>query len=152
MLHSAGVVPTKDHEQLAHKLMSECIANERDLQLELRDDPALLASIGMKPGQQSCLTRHLNRPPAVDGETVFPPADDPEAAALDSLKRFFEDAGVVPASTYHGIALKLIEQGVKDSISLRDSLACSSPAFDLNSVVVRSVQAAKILEHLGIPQ
>ena len=147
MLHSAGV----DHEQLAHKLISECIADEGDLRLALHDNPALLASIGMKPGQQSCFTRYLNRPPAVAGETVSPPAD-PEAAALDSLKGFFEAAGVVPASTYHAIALRLIEQGVADDISLRVSLACNPPAFDLKSVVVRPVQASKIAKHLGIPQ
>jgi hypothetical protein len=151
VLRSAGVVPTKDYEDLAHKLVSECIANEGDLQLALCDDPALLGSIGMKPGQQSCLTRYLNRPPAVTGETVSPPAD-PEAAALDSLKRFCEAAGVFPPSTYHAIALKLIEQGVADDISLRTSLACSPPAFDLKSVVVRPVQAAKIAKHLGISQ
>ena len=99
MLHSAGVVPTKDYAQLSHKLITDhCIANERDLQMALRDDPELLASIGMKPGQQSCLTRHLNRLPAVAAEPVTLPAD-PEAAALDALERFFEAAGVVPAST-----------------------------------------------------
>jgi hypothetical protein len=146
-LHSAGVVPTKDHEKLAHKLILECISDENDLQVGLRDAPELLASIGMKPGQQSRLTRYLNRPPAVTGETTAPPAD-PEAAALDSLKRFFEAACIVPASTYDTIALKLIEQGVADGISLRASLACNPPAFDLNTVVVRTIQASKIVEHL----
>ena len=88
----------------------------------------------------------MNRPPAVVGETVSPPADA-DAAALDSLKRVFEAAGVVPASTYHTMAPKLIEQGVAGGIGLHASLACSPPAFDLKSV--KPVQASKISEHLG---
>ncbi len=46
MLHSAGV----DHEQLAHKLLSEYVASVRDIRLALRDGPELLGSIGIKPG------------------------------------------------------------------------------------------------------
>ncbi len=146
MLYSSGVVPAKDHKYLAYQLYDQGIAGERDLQLALRDNPELLASIGMKSGQQSCLTRHLNRPPAVAGEIVTPPAH-PEAAALDTLKRFLVAAGVFPRDAHDTIAWRLIEQGVANEISLRESLAHSPPDFDLKSVM-SPAQAYTIIRHL----
>ena len=101
----------------------------------------------MKAGQKSCLIRYLNSPPAAAGRAAAAPSD-PEAAALDHLKSFFAAAGVVPADHYDAIAQRLIAHGVADGVSLRDSLASSPPAFDLNSVVVKPAQTLKITKHL----
>jgi hypothetical protein len=92
--------------------------------------PGLLLSIGMKAGQQSCLIRYLNSPPAAAGRAAAAPSD-PEAAALDHLKSFFAAAGVVLAHHYEAIAQRLIAHGVADGISLRDSIASSPPCFRL---------------------
>ena len=106
----------------------------------IESNPEVLAAIGMTVAQQSCLFRCLNRP-------QFPQApDDAEAAALAALVSLCATAGVVPSTDYEEIARRLMEQGVADGISLRDSLACSPPALDLKSVVVKRGQAYTIMD------
>jgi hypothetical protein len=108
----------------------------------VESDPEVLAAIGMTAAQQSCLFRCLNRP-------QFPQApDDAEAAALAALVSLCATAGVVPSTDYEEIARRLMKQGVADGISLRDSLACSPPAFDLQLMVVKPLQANKIRKHV----
>ena len=54
-----------------------------------------------------------------------------------------------PDADYETIAQRFIEQGVADEISLRDSLvACSAPAFDLKSAVLKPAQAYTMMEYL----
>jgi hypothetical protein len=147
MFYCAGVVPTRDYQELARKLIAECFPSESVIRRGLRDDPALLCCIGMKVGQHSCLTRYLTQPPAAAGAAA--PAH-PEAAALSNLKSLFAAAGVIPDkeldAEYETMAQRLMEQGVADGISLRDSLACSPPAFDLKSIVVKRGQAYTIMD------
>jgi hypothetical protein len=146
MLYSAGIVPTKDHQELAEKLISEGIADPRDLQSCLSDDPRLLDSIRMKVAQQSCLNRYLSSLPAASSGAAPAPAD-PEAAALANIKSFLAAAGVVPVSHYDNIALQLIEEGVADEVSLHDSLRCVPPAFDLKSLGIKSAQVSTIIRY-----
>jgi len=147
MFYCAGVVPTRDYQELARKLIAECFPSESVIRRGLRDDPALLCCIGMKVGQLSCLTRYVSKAPAAAG--AAPPAH-PEAAALSNLKSLFAAAGVIPDkdldAEYDTMAQRLMEQGVADGISLRDSLACSPPAFDLKSIVVKRGQAYTIMD------
>lgn len=150
MLYCAGVVPTRDYQELARKLIAECFPSESVIRRGLQDDPALLCCIGMKVGQRSCLTRYLSKPPAAGGAAaVFA---DPEAAALSNLKSLFAAAGVIPDKEsddeYETMARRLVEQGVADGSSLRDSLACSPPAFDLKSIVVKRGQAYTIMDFI----
>jgi hypothetical protein len=147
MFYSAGIVPMKDYRELAQKLIGEGIADERDLQITLGDDPGLLVSLRMKFAQQSCLTRYLNQPPAAS-DGAAPALAHPEVVALANIKSLLASASVVPAEHYEHIALQLIEQGIADDISLRDSLRCSPPAFDLKSAVVKQAQTHKIMKHL----
>ena len=128
-------------------MIGEGIADESDLQRSLLGDPGLFASLCMKVAQQSCLTRYLNKLPAASDGAAPPPAHA-EAAAVAHVKLLLEAAGVVPAQHYEHTALQLIEQRVADEISLRDSLACSAPAFDLKSAVVKLAQTHKIMKHL----
>jgi hypothetical protein len=147
MFYCAGVVPTRDYQELARKLIAECFPSESVIRRGLRDDPALLCCIGMKVGQLSCLTRYVSKAPAAAG--TAPPAH-PEAAALSNLKSLFAAAGVIPDkdldAEYDTMAQRLMEQGVADGISLRDSLVCSPPAFDLKSIVVKRGQAYTIMD------
>jgi hypothetical protein len=144
MLYSAGVVPAREHGQLAEKLVEKNIPNERVLKLVLSHDRELLSSICMKAGQQSCLTRYLNRAP-----TAAAPLVHPEAAAVAHLKRLCAAAQVLPDSdeVHEAIARRLIEQGVADETSLRDSLGRSPPAFNLSSIIDQ-IQAWTITVHL----
>ncbi len=137
----------KDYRELAQKLISEGIADESDLQITLGVDPGLLVSLRMKVAQQSCLTRYLSKPPAAFDGAAPDPAD-PEVVALANIKSLLASAGVVPAEHYEHIALQLIEQGIANDISLRDSLRCSPPAFDLKSAVVKQAQTHKIMKYL----
>jgi hypothetical protein len=149
MFYCAGVVPTRDYQDLARKLIVECFPSESVIRRGLRDDPALLCSIGMKVGQHSCLTRYFSKPPAAAG--AAPPAH-PEAAALSNLTSLFAAAGVIHDKDlddeYETMARRLMEQGVADGISLRDSLACSPPALDLKSIVVKRGQAYTIMDFI----
>ena len=76
---------------------------------------------------------------------------DPEAAALANLKSLCASAGVMPQTDHETIARRLIEHGVADEISLRDSLGCSPPAFDLFSVVDEG-QAFTIMDYLELEE
>lgn len=71
-----------------------------------------------------------------------------EAVALSNLKSLCAAAGVMPQTDHQAIARRLIEHGVADEISLRDSLGCSPPAFDLKTVVVKRFQAFTIMDYL----
>jgi hypothetical protein len=146
MFYSAGVVPTRQHVEFAQKLVERRFPSESVVKRGLRHDHQLLSSIGMQAGQQSCLNRYLNRSPAAAGGAA---AADPEAAALANLKSLCAAAGVLPDLDveYEAIALRLIQLGVADEISLRDSLGCSPPAFDLCSVVDQG-QACTIMVYL----
>jgi len=57
-----------------------------------------------------------------------------------------------PGSASEGLqptfALQIIEQGVVDEYSLRDSLRSTPPAFDMEAVVTKLGQRIKITEHL----
>ena len=70
-----------------------------------------------------------------------------EAVALSNLMSLCAAAGVAQID-HQAIARRLIEHGVADEISLRDSLGCSPPAFDLKTVVVKRFQAITIMEYL----
>jgi hypothetical protein len=148
MFCSAGVVPRIDYEELAQKLIGESVPKESVLRRCRREDPEffweLLSSIGMKPGQKSCLARYLDRNHAGAAQA----AADPEAAALSNLKSLCASAEVMPPNDHETIARRLIDLGVADEISLRDSLGCSPPAFDLKTIVVKRAQAHAIMEHL----
>jgi hypothetical protein len=150
MLYCAGVVPTNDYHELACKLIAECFPSESVIRRGLQDDPALLSCIGMKVGQRSCLTRYLSKPAAASGAAAA--FADPEAAALSNLKSLFAAAGVIPDKEsddeYETMARRLMEQGVADGISLRDSLTCSPPALDLKSIVVKRGQAYTIMDFI----
>ena len=152
MFYSAGVVPTRQHVEFAQKLVERRFPSESVVKRGLRHDHQLFSSIGMQAGQQSssCLSRYLNRLPAAAGGAA---AADPEAAALANLKSLCAAAGVLPDLDveYEAIALRLIELGVADEISLRDSLGCSPPAFDLCSVVDQG-QAYTIMDYLDRDQ
>ena len=154
MLCSAGVVPMSDYQELAQKLIDNSFPSESVGRRALRVDPEsfweLLASIGMKKGQQSCLARYLDRPPAAaadSGGVAAAASADPEAAALCNLKSLCAAAGVAPTD-HEAIARRLIQLGVADEISLRDSLCCSPPAFDLKTAVVQRFQAITIMDYL----
>ncbi len=146
MFRSAGVVPTREHAELSQKLVERHFPDENVVKRCLRHNRELLSSIGMKEGQQSCLTRYFNRPPTAAGGAA---AADPEAAALANLTSLCATAGVFTDSDdeYDAIARRLIDLGVADEISLRDSLGCSPPAFDLCSVVDEG-QAYTIMDYL----
>ena len=77
---------------------------------------------------------------------------DPEACARAKLKSFLAAAGVMsqtPDTDHETIAQRLIEQGVADEVSLRDSVVrCSAPAFDLKSAVLKPAQAYTMMEYL----
>ena len=64
----------------------------------------------MKAGQQSCLIRYLNSPPAAAGR-VATASSYLEAAALEHLLLFFAAAGVDPAYHYDAVVLRLIAHG-----------------------------------------
>ena len=149
MFYSAGVVPIRELAEFSQKLVERRFPNENVVKRGLRHNRELLSSIGMKAGQQSCLTRYLNRPAAAAGGAA---AADPEAAALANLKSLCASAGVMTSISdsdveYDSIARRLIDLGVADEISLRDSLGCSPPAFDLCSVVDEG-QAYTIMDYL----
>jgi len=99
----------------------------------------------MTAGQLSCLIRFFNWPPSrYDSEH-----EDAESLAFTALTSLFATAGVVPAADYDDIALRLIEQGVASDLSLRDSLLCSSQFFDLPSLMVKPMQAGRIIKFLS---
>jgi hypothetical protein len=102
----------------------------------------------------------LNRPPAAaaaaaaaagGGGGTAAACADPEAAALANLKSLCAAAGVLPQTDHEAIARRLIEHGVADEISLRDSLGCNPPAFDLFSVVDEG-QAFTIMDYLELEE
>lgn len=99
MLCSAGVVPTSDHKELAHKLLGESVPNESVLRRCLRKDTDFfwetLSSIGMKPGQRSCLARYLEQTHTGAAQAVA----DPEAVALSNIKSLCASAPTTD-STY----------------------------------------------------
>jgi hypothetical protein len=64
----------------------------------------------MKSGQQSCLIRYLNSPPASAGR-VAAASSYLEAAALEHLLLFFAAAGLDPAHHYDTVVLRLIANG-----------------------------------------
>ncbi len=140
---SSGIVPMRDYSGLILKLIDESVADEKCLKKSLHYDPELLSKIGMKAGQRSCLLRYLSGGVAAERE-------DADAAAAVVLKSFFEAAGVVPAKDYDKLALQLIDQGVADQCSLRDSLRSTPPAFDLEAVVTKQGQRIKITERLDL--
>ncbi len=141
----AGIVPLNDHKCLALALVEEGISDEVVLRIVLDGDKTLLPCIGMKKGQQSCLLRYLNRASAAC-DVSSASNIDPETAAIINLKSFFAAAGVVPIAHYESIAQRLIEQGVADEISMRDSIRASS--LDLRKAVVKMGQAVTILRAL----
>ncbi len=141
----AGIVPLNDHQGLALALVEEGIPDEMVLRIVLDGDTTLLPCIGMKEGQRSCLLRYLNRTSSACDVSSASHVD-PETAAVTNLKYFFAAAGVVPIAHYESIAQRLIEQGVADEISMRDSIRAS--AFDLRNVVVKMGQAVTILRAL----
>ena len=57
----------------------------------------------------------------------------------------------MPQTDHEAIARGLIEHGVADEISLRDSLGCSPPAFDLFSVAEQG-QAFTIMDYLDLEE
>lgn len=145
LFYCAGIVPLNDHQGLALALVQEGISDGMVLRMVLDADTALLSRIGMKTGQQSCLLRYLNRTSsACDMSSAS--HDDPETAAVTNLKSFFAAAGVVPIAHYEQIAQRLIDQGVADEVSMRDSIRSST--LDLKDVVVKVGQAYTILRAL----
>jgi hypothetical protein len=147
MFCSAGVVPRIDYEELAQKLIGESVPKESVLRRCRREDPdffwELLSSIGMKPGQRSCLARYLDRNHA--GATQV--STDAETVALSNLMSLFASAEVIPTTDYETIAQRLINLGVADETSLHESLRCNPPAFDLFSVMYPG-QVYTIMEYL----
>ena len=145
IFHCAGVVPYKHYEMLARNLIfTHGIADSEDLQYMIHTDSAALDAF-MTAGQLSCLIRFFNWPPSrYDSEH-----EDAESLAFTALTSLFATAGVVPAADYDDIALRLIEQGVTSDLSLRDSLLCSSQSFDLPSLMVKPMQAGRIIKFLS---
>jgi pyruvate/2-oxoglutarate dehydrogenase complex dihydrolipoamide acyltransferase (E2) component len=139
VFHRACVVPYAHYESLARRLIFDHgVADESDLRAIVGNDSGVLASVGMTAGQQSRLVRFLNVPQGAQAP------DDAEAAAVAALVSLCGAAGVVPSDDYKTIAERLVEQGVADDIGLRDSLRCSPPALDLQSMVVKPLQANKL--------
>jgi hypothetical protein len=164
MLYSAGVVPLREHMGLAQKLIDESFIHERVARKCQYEDPdffgEMLTSIGMKTGQQSCLTRYLDRPlVSASGTTASSatvgsvggteaPSKNPEVISMLCLKSLCDTAGVMPPADHETIARRLIDHGVADDISLRASLLWSPPAFDLKSAVVKKGQYFTIMDYL----
>jgi hypothetical protein len=144
IFHCAGVVPYKHYENLARNLIfTHGVADSEDLQYMIHREATALSAF-MAAGQLSCLTRFFDWP-----SSNGPEYEDAESAALTALTLFFAAAGVVPAADYHDIALRLIEQGIASDLSLRDSLLCSSQSFDLPSLMVKPMQAGRIMKFLS---
>jgi hypothetical protein len=161
MFCAAGVVPVREYQEFAQKLIDESFTSESVARRGLREDPDffghVLSSIGMKIGQRSCITRYLDPPSAsaaaaaAGGGGSEAASADPEVVALSNLKSLCASAGVMPPSDHETIARLLIAHGVADGISLRASLCSSPPAFDLKGVVPKRGQYFAIMDYLDKP-
>ena len=60
----------------------------------------------------------------------------------------FLKSGSAAEGLQQTLALQIIEQGVADEYSLRDSLRSTPSAFELKAVVTKLGQRIKITEHL----
>ena len=164
MLYSAGVVPLREHRGLAQKFIDESFVHERVARKCFCEDPdffgELLTSIGMKIGQQSCLTRYLNRPHVSHSGTTAvsstvgsvygtdATSENPELVSILCLKSLCATAGVMPPSDHDTIARRLIDHGIADEVSLCASLLGSPPACDLKGAVIKKGQYFTIMDYL----
>ena len=145
IFHCAGVVPYKHYEMLAHNLIfTHGVADSEDLQYMIHADSAVLGAF-MTAGQLSCLTRFFDWPPSRYSSEY----EHAETAALSALTLCFETAGVVPSADYLELAHRLIDRGIASDLSLRDSLLSSLQSFDLPSLMVKPMQAGRIIKFLS---
>jgi hypothetical protein len=144
LFHHAGVVPYRQYDKIAQGfIFSHGVADGDDLRLLFQNLSSDISCF-ISAGQQSCLTRFFKSQQPITASWH----DDVEAAAMTALTTLFESVGLVPAADYETIALRLMHQGVASDLTLLDSLSCSPPAFDLQALVVKPLQAGRIIRYL----